>query len=294
MHNVQHHGTTNSFLVSSRSDVAIKYNDISVGENYSLAVFFELIENDPEANIFDGLPHAEWVALRRRVIKLVHSTDLEKHISIMDKFKTRLVAKDFDPTKEEHMILLMKVIMKCADLSCFTRPLEVSRDWATRLSEEYYNEGDREREIGIKPTKFMDRKMNNIVGLQIVAANAAVLPLWKLWAQFTGDDMPLKLIEQNVEVWKKEVKRGNQQQQQQQQQQYTYHNDDADDKKTRKTNDGQENYNHNNHKHNHNHNHKNKKHGKEIELEVSKESSNSKKQKRGDDSNSNSNNDDIA
>lgn len=208
MHDIQHTGMTNSFLVSTRHDLAIKYNDISIAENYSLATFFDLLESDTEANIFDGLSSTDWIDFRRRVIKIVHSTDLEKHVSVIDKFKARLTAGDFDPqTNNDHMNILLKMIMKCADLSFFARRADIAHMWASRLSNEFYVEGDIERDAGVRVTKYMDRKVDDVSELLLLMANAVVLPMWKLWAQYTNDNRQVEIVERNIEIWKKEVKR---------------------------------------------------------------------------------------
>lgn len=208
MHDIQHTGMTNSFLVSTRHDLAIKYNDISIAENYSLATFFDLLESDIEANIFDGLSSTDWIDFRRRVIKIVHSTDLEKHVSVIDKFKARLTAGDFDPqTNNDHMNILLKMIMKCADLSFFARRADIAHMWASRLSNEFYVEGDIERDAGVRVTKYMDRKVDDVSELLLLMANAVVLPMWKLWAQYTNDNRQVEIVERNIEIWKKEVKR---------------------------------------------------------------------------------------
>jgi len=52
--------------------------------------------------------------------------------------------------------LLMQVIMKCADVSNEARPPEVSLPWMRRLFDEFGKQFEREVEVGVKPTPFMN------------------------------------------------------------------------------------------------------------------------------------------
>ena len=54
MHDFKHDGHTNPYHVNSMSDVAIKYNDVSVLENYHVAQTFKIFSNE-ETNIIGKL-----------------------------------------------------------------------------------------------------------------------------------------------------------------------------------------------------------------------------------------------
>jgi hypothetical protein len=50
-HDIGHPGYNNPYLIESSDDIAIKYNDISVLENFHVASTFEIIKGD-RFNIF--------------------------------------------------------------------------------------------------------------------------------------------------------------------------------------------------------------------------------------------------
>ncbi|VDP67888.1 unnamed protein product [Schistosoma mattheei] len=55
VHDVDHPGKTNPFLVNSNDPLAILYNDIAVLESHHAAVSFELTLRSPDINIFQNL-----------------------------------------------------------------------------------------------------------------------------------------------------------------------------------------------------------------------------------------------
>ncbi len=56
------------FQINARTELALRYNDISPLENHHCAVAFELLEN-PEANIFRNLSAEKFKRLREAIIK---------------------------------------------------------------------------------------------------------------------------------------------------------------------------------------------------------------------------------
>lgn len=56
IHDFEHPGFTNSFVIWTKHPLAIRYNDISVLENHHLAAAFSLI-NKEENNIFKMISH---------------------------------------------------------------------------------------------------------------------------------------------------------------------------------------------------------------------------------------------
>ena len=78
IHDVDHPGLTNQFLINTSSELAIMYNDESVLENHHLAVAFKLLQN-PDCDIFVNLTKKQRQTLRKMVIDMVSSRfNLEK------------------------------------------------------------------------------------------------------------------------------------------------------------------------------------------------------------------------
>ena len=66
IHDVDHPGVTNQYLVNTSSELALIYNDESVLENHHLAVAFKLIQ-DHECDILASLSKKQRQSVRKMV-----------------------------------------------------------------------------------------------------------------------------------------------------------------------------------------------------------------------------------
>merc|ERR1712141_680546 len=70
IHDVDHPGVTNQYLVNSSSELALMYNDESVLENHHLAVAFKLLQNK-DLDFLVNLNKKQRQTLRKMVIDMV-------------------------------------------------------------------------------------------------------------------------------------------------------------------------------------------------------------------------------
>ncbi|XP_016406636.1 cAMP-specific 3',5'-cyclic phosphodiesterase 4B-like [Sinocyclocheilus rhinocerous] len=82
IHDVDHPGVSNQFLINTNSELALMYNDESVLENHHLAVGFKLLQED-NCDIFQNLTKKQRQSLRKMVIDMVLATDMSKHMSLL-------------------------------------------------------------------------------------------------------------------------------------------------------------------------------------------------------------------
>jgi len=89
IHDFKHPGFTNNYLVNSKSELAINYNDKSVLENWHIAEAFKIILR-PENNIFNKFSDRQFVSLRKKIIDSVLATDMSNHVSLISSLKGKL------------------------------------------------------------------------------------------------------------------------------------------------------------------------------------------------------------
>ena len=83
IHDVDHPGLTNQFLINTSSELAIMYNDESVLENHHLAVAFKLLQNS-DCDILVNLTKKQRQTLRKMVIDMVSEETAGTHILDMN------------------------------------------------------------------------------------------------------------------------------------------------------------------------------------------------------------------
>lgn len=91
-HDLGHDGYTNVYHVNAMTDRAIRYNDVSVQENYHVAEAFAIIRKD-ETNFLEQLTTDEMKVFRKRMIGCILATDMAKHAADLSALKSLVEAK---------------------------------------------------------------------------------------------------------------------------------------------------------------------------------------------------------
>uniref|UniRef100_A0A3B5M844 PDEase domain-containing protein n=1 Tax=Xiphophorus couchianus TaxID=32473 RepID=A0A3B5M844_9TELE len=160
-HDLDHTGYNNAYQVeiNARTELALRYNDISPLENHHCAVAFQILQKES-------------------VLGSVQ-TDQRGNHQILNKFKSILPAFDF--TNKEHKDLvraLMMILIKVSDISNEARPMEVAEPWLDCLLQEFFNQSDVEKLEGLPVSPFMDRDKVTKPSSQIGFIRFVLLPLF--------------------------------------------------------------------------------------------------------------------
>ena len=169
-HDVGHPGLNNKFLVNSKNELSIIYNDASVLENFHCAKTFQLLENN-EINIFSNFSNEDFLLIRKKMIGEILATDMAFHFQIVDKYKE--YKKNNDIKLEQNQL---NFITHIADLFHNYRKFEISLKWVELLSNEFFNQGDKEKELGLPISFLCDREDMDVPKSQIGFINTFSLP----------------------------------------------------------------------------------------------------------------------
>ncbi|XP_014851047.1 PREDICTED: cAMP-specific 3',5'-cyclic phosphodiesterase 4B-like isoform X1 [Poecilia mexicana] len=193
IHDVDHPGVSNQFLINTNSELALMYNDESVLENHHLAVGFKLLQED-NCDIFQNLSKKQRQTLRRMVIDMVLATDMSKHMNLLANLKTMVETKKVTSSGvllldnyTDRMQVLCNMV-HCADLSNPTKPLDLYRQWTDRIMDEFFHQGDREREKGMEISPMCDKHTASVERTQVSFIDFIVHPLWETWADLVHPD----------------------------------------------------------------------------------------------------------
>ena len=90
IHDFDHPGVNNRFLINSRANKALLYNDIAVLENHHVAAIFIHLE-DNKNNFLSNLTTKDFLFFRKLVVEVVLATDLSTHFTFMTELRRALV-----------------------------------------------------------------------------------------------------------------------------------------------------------------------------------------------------------
>ncbi|KAA8643520.1 hypothetical protein EYZ11_004279 [Aspergillus tanneri] len=155
-HDVGHPGVNNFFLVKLNAPLAQLYNDNSVLEAFHCAAFSQILRRYWPAAFKDK-------QLRKLLISSILATDMGVHQKFMERLgslqeKFYENGKTLDGWKpqdlEMYKTLLCGLLIKCADISNVARPWDVAEKWTKILQEEFANQGEMEKEVGMETALF--------------------------------------------------------------------------------------------------------------------------------------------
>uniref|UniRef100_A0A914HDP9 Phosphodiesterase n=1 Tax=Globodera rostochiensis TaxID=31243 RepID=A0A914HDP9_GLORO len=192
IHDVDHPGFTNQYLINTNNELAIMYNDESVLEQHHLAVAFKLLQ-DRDCDFLAGISKKQRQSFRKMVIEMVLATDMSKHMTLLADLKSMVEAKKVSGTdtlldKYQDRILVLRSAIHLADLSNPTKPIDLYRQWNERILEEYWRQGDREKQLGLEISPMCDRGNVTVEKSQIGFIDFIVHPLYETWAELVHPD----------------------------------------------------------------------------------------------------------
>lgn len=182
-HDIGHPGLNNPFLVETSQELAIRYNDHSPLENMHCAKLFEIVRQ-PKTAVFANLDRQQYREVRQVCIEAILHTDNIHHFTMVkelqmlyemnsDMFDIALQmyqteAIDYPPKEICDMFvetdkrkLLRNLLLHFSDISNPTKPFDICQKWAWFIVDEFFNQGDKEKELGITVQPLNDRDKVN-------------------------------------------------------------------------------------------------------------------------------------
>lgn len=220
-HDVGHGALNNRFLVNSRDSLAITYNDQSVLEMMHASVAYSLLQQE-STNILKNLDNDSWMLVRKVVLRLILATgiaysDMSRHFDLLKEFKASHSAiLCTDVSNLDERIRVLEVCIKAADIGHAAKKVELHEKWTFLICEEFFQQGDLEKKLGLPVSTFCDRDNTNIPKVrskqaQIGFIQNIVLPLYEALNVFVGskdiEEMCVEQLRANMGTWERLHKR---------------------------------------------------------------------------------------
>lgn len=201
-HDLDHPGYNNIYQINARTELALRYNDISPLENHHCSVAFRVLEA-PECNILASLDNPTYRVVREGIIRCILATDMARHNEILGQFTD--IVPEFDYTSRAHINLLSMILIKVADISNEARPMEVAEPWLDRLLQEFFKQSDAEKLEGLPVTPFMDRDKVTKPSSQVSFIGLVLLPLFEALGELLPElqDLIVQPVREALEYYRK-------------------------------------------------------------------------------------------
>ena len=213
VHDLGHPGYTNNFLINSKDDKAIRYNDQSVLESFHVSEAFTIMFKKPGCNIFESMSNDDYKYCRKRMIQCVLATDMTLHNREFQLLKTKIQTFQIKNGKNVEKIFQIKdpvtnfntkqdflnILIHSADISNPTKPLDIYKEWAQRCVDEFFRQGDMEKRLGLPVSFGCDRDLVTLPQSQIGFIDAIVFPLFSVVNEFfPGLDFTLQNLKRKI------------------------------------------------------------------------------------------------
>ncbi|KAL0050499.1 hypothetical protein WJX82_000833 [Trebouxia sp. C0006] len=214
VHDFEHGGVNNDFLIKTSHPLAITYNDQSPLENHHHAAAVRVLIQPEHRYIPMSSQRLleDQVEIRSMCISQVLGTDMKKHFDITSRFQAAFkrpggndsttsqgagpaaprCGVDWDGVKAEDKTLVHQMVLKCADIGHLAAPPRTHRRWAFQLEEEFFRQGDKERACGMPVSPLMDRStQGGMTRSQLGFFSIVGIPLFKAMVDLFADAKPM-------------------------------------------------------------------------------------------------------
>ncbi|CAE8651783.1 unnamed protein product [Polarella glacialis] len=182
-HDIGHPGLTNSFLVNSCDELAMRYNDVSVLENHHASLACQLLQKK-ETAICSELDQASQKSIRRIMIACILATDMNIHTDLCRKIAACMGSEELNVGHDKQF--LMNVCIHTSDLSAQVKSWQVASEWEGRISKEFSEQARQEFDLGLPTAPFMQFDFNDVKQrgkLQRDFIDFVLVPLWDPYTQ---------------------------------------------------------------------------------------------------------------
>jgi hypothetical protein len=203
IHDYKHPGVNNHFLCATKHELALRYNDQAPLENMHVSEAFKDLTTGKH-NLFAGFKPEQYNQIRAQIITMVLGTDMSVHFVNMAKFKAQVVeTEEADCTNHATKQMVLKTALHVADIGNAFKDMPVYLQWNSRILEEFYCQGDVERERGMLVSPLCDRHTDSPERCFIGFIDFVCKPFFDMWFKFLDDRTIMVAAQSNLQANRK-------------------------------------------------------------------------------------------
>ncbi|ODM95755.1 cAMP-specific 3',5'-cyclic phosphodiesterase 7B [Orchesella cincta] len=162
-HDLDHPGVNQPFLIATSNHLAALYKNSSVLENHHWRSAMGCLM---ESGISTVLGPELVLQVEEQIKSLVLATDITRQKEFLDRLTEYLETNTLDMTLPEVRHFVLQIALKCADICNPCRPWDISRKWSMKVCEEFFRQGDYERQLNLPVTGLCDRYSTSVPKIQ--------------------------------------------------------------------------------------------------------------------------------
>jgi hypothetical protein len=215
VHDVGHVGVMNAHLKATRHPLSLEYPDVpGILEAMHAAQALKLMRA-PGQNILAALAPGDSLVVRQQIVDLVLVTDLSKQAAFLQAWHAKRTPPptadseaagggattkprgswdlQMDGASEKSRsdrLMFLKLLLKASDVSNPTKATPLYLFWTNRILEEFYHQGDDEKDRGLPLSPGCDRYAPNLPRGQLGFITFVVKPTFSAIKVFLDDQPP--------------------------------------------------------------------------------------------------------
>ncbi|XP_072427625.1 high affinity 3',5'-cyclic-AMP phosphodiesterase 7A isoform X2 [Chiloscyllium punctatum] len=190
-HDMDHPGVNQPFLIKTNHYLASLYKNISVLENHHWRSAVCVLQ---ESKLFSHLAVEEIYQMESQLGSLILATDITRQNEFLSQFRTHLDRSDLCLDEASHRHFMLQIALKCADISNPCRPWELSKQWSEKVTQEFFHQGDIEREHKLDISQLCDRRTETVANIQIGFITYVAKPLFVEWSRFSNTTLSQTML----------------------------------------------------------------------------------------------------
>jgi hypothetical protein len=177
-------------------------------QHVSLA--FKMMQEDPDIDVLSGFEPSAAIEMRESIIFMVLGTDMAHHFDHLGQFQAQIMNTTADMSDVSVRRKMLRMCVHCADVSNPAKNFHVYEKWAHLVMEEFYQQGDKERHLGMTISPFMDRTNPQVAKCQLGFIKFIVRPLYVAFCELVTSlkDEITSNLDKNVVEWERQKKLG--------------------------------------------------------------------------------------
>eukprot|EP00037_Helgoeca_nana_P005478 m.51834 g.51834 ORF g.51834 m.51834 type:complete len:352 (+) comp16470_c0_seq1:41-1096(+) len=188
IHDVEHRGVSNDFLVTIRDEWATEAHSAGPNEIHHAKVGVQLL-SDERCRVLARVDPSVVEHVMATVRHLVLDTDMSRHKQTVDHLTELAKAAPFDETmaKSDALMSVLSGLIKIADLGHSWTLNAVHVRWVHNLEAEFFQMGDQERARGLPISMLCDRSTPSLQAGQVGFFDYVLLPLFSAFAELVPE-----------------------------------------------------------------------------------------------------------